>query len=52
MKMIAGFRGKNREFRAWLRTGMPANVVSLEGHKMKKAAREAAMRKSFGPSIA
>ena len=53
MKMIAGFRGKNREFRAWLRAGMPANnVVSLEGHKMKKAAREAAIGKPFRPSIA
>ena len=28
MKMIAGFRGKNREFRAWLKAGMPA-----EGHR-------------------
>lgn len=52
MKMIAGFRGKNREFRAWLRAGMPRNVVFMEEYRMKKAAREAATRKSLDPSIA
>ena len=31
MKIIAGFRGKNREFRAWLKAGMPAEGHSEEG---------------------
>jgi hypothetical protein len=33
MKVIAGFRGKNREFRAWLAAGMPENVVFLAEHR-------------------
>jgi hypothetical protein len=52
MKILATFVGTNREFQAWLRAGMPRNVVFMEEYRMKKAAREAAMRKSFGPSIA
>ncbi len=54
MKMIAGFRGKNREFRAWLAVGMPENVVSLAGYKHKKSRpRESGKRnKPFDPSIA
>ena len=32
--LLATFVGSNRDFRAWLKAGMPANVA-LEGHKMK-----------------
>jgi hypothetical protein len=31
MKILAAFVGSNRDFRAWLKAGMPANVA-LEGH--------------------
>lgn len=50
MRVIAHFQGKNRDFRAWLAAGMPANVVSLaEYRKKRKAAKKAAMRKPFNP---
>ena len=52
MRLIASFRGKNREFRAWLKAGMPENVVSLAAYKNKKAAKKAAVRRIFSPSIA
>ncbi len=52
MRMVVMYMGSNRDFKAWLKAGMPANVVSLEIHKKKKAARQAALRKTFGPSIA
>jgi len=52
MRVVAKFSGRNRDFRDWLRAGMPENVVSLEGYKMKKAAKKAAIGKPFKPSIA
>ena len=52
MKVIATFAGRNREFQAWLRAGMPRNVVFMEEYRMKKAARKAAIGKPFKPSIA
>jgi hypothetical protein len=52
MKVIATFVGRNKDFRDWLAAGMPENVVSLEGYKMKKAAKKAAIGKPFRPSIA
>ncbi len=50
--LLATFVGSNRDFQRWLAVGMPQNVVSLEGYKLKKAARKAAIGKPFKPSIA
>jgi len=53
MQLLASFVGKNRDFRAWLAAGMPANVVSLaEYRRRRKAAWRAARAKLFKPSIA
>ena len=53
MQLLASFVGKNRDFRAWLAAGMPANVVSLEAYRAKrKAAKRAARLKPINPSIA
>ena len=40
MRVVAKFTGRNRDFRDWLRAGMPANVVSLAAYKNKKAAKK------------
>ena len=40
MKMIAGFRGKNREFRAWLKDGMPANGKTSQAYSIDRVRRE------------
>lgn len=36
MQLLASFVGKNRDFRAWLAAGMPANVVSLAEYREKR----------------
>ena len=48
MKVIASFVGRNKDFRAWLAAGMPANVVSLAEYREKKktASAKAARQKS------
>jgi hypothetical protein len=48
--LLATFVGSNRDFRAWLKAGMPAN--QFRRTQNEKTAREAAMKKTFGPSIA
>ena len=46
MQLLASFVGKNRDFRAWLAAGMPANVVSLAEYREKrKTARKRPYRK-------
>jgi len=52
MRIAAMYMGSNRDFRAWLKAGMPENVISLEMYKNKKAAKKAAVRRIFSPSIA
>ena len=52
MRIAAMYMGSNRDFRAWLKAGMPENVVNLAVYKNKKAAKKAAMRKILDPSIA
>ena len=48
MRLLASFVGKNRDFRAWLAAGMPANVVSLAEYREKrKTARKRAERKAI-----
>lgn len=48
MQLLASFVGKNRDFRAWLAAGMPANVVSLAEYREKrKTARKRAERKAI-----
>ncbi|MCL6611208.1 MAG: hypothetical protein K6T66_06685 [Peptococcaceae bacterium] len=36
MRFLASFVGKNRDFRAWLKAGMPVNVISLAEYRMKR----------------
>lgn len=45
MQLIAIFQGRNRDFRAWLAAGMPANVVCMEVYRKKKTARKRPKRK-------
>jgi len=46
MRVVSRFAGKNRDFRAWLAAGMPANVVSLAEYREKrKTARKRPYRK-------
>ncbi len=52
MKMMVMYMGSNRDFRAWLKAGMPENVISLEMYKNKKAAKKAAVKRILNPSIA
>jgi len=40
MKILAAFVGSNRDFRAWLKAGMPENIISLAEYK-KTAPQEA-----------
>ena len=48
MQLLASFVGKNRDFRVWLKAGMPANVVSLAEYREKrKTARKRAERKAI-----
>lgn len=48
MRLLASYIGKNRDFRAWLAAGMPANVVSLAEYREKrKTARKRAERKAI-----
>lgn len=51
MRLLASYIGKNRDFRAWLAAGMPANVVSLAEYRKKKTAKRPKV-KPFNPSIA
>ena len=51
MQLLASFVGKNRDFRAWLAAGMPANVVSLAEYRKKKTAKRPKV-KPFNPSMA
>ena len=39
MQLLASFVGKNRDFRVWLKAGMPANVVSLAEYRIKEKDR-------------
>jgi hypothetical protein len=52
MRLIASFRGKNREFRAWLAAGMPANVVFLAEYKKSRPKRGGHRKYNLDPSIA
>lgn len=46
MQLIAIFQGRNRDFRAWLAAGMPANVVCMEVYRKKKTvSKKTATRK-------
>ena len=52
--LVTSFVGRNKDFRAWLAAGMPANVVSLAEYraKRKNRSRKAAVRKLPKPIIA
>lgn len=52
MQILTSFVGKNKDFRSWLVASRPMNVVSLAAYKRKKAAKKAAFKNIFGPSIA
>lgn len=51
MRIVAKFTGRNRDFRDWLRAGMPENVVFLAEHKKSRPVRGGRVKPS-GPSIA
>lgn len=49
MRILTTFRGRNKDFQAWLTAGMPSNVVFLEtyrnGQKKKTVSKKTATRK-------
>lgn len=52
MRILTTFRGRNKDFQAWLTAGMPANVVCLEAYrKKKKTAQKRPKRKAVSTSI-
>jgi len=54
MRIAVKFVGRNKDFKAWLAAGMPANVVSLAEYraKRKNRSRRAARAKPVKPIIA
>jgi len=41
MRLLASYIGKNRDFRVWLKAGMPANVISLAEYRIRRKRKTA-----------